>query len=395
MSSIEKKIIDFFIRYKEIAFLSIITILACVVRFSVRKFESADYEVCLKGWYYYFCDNGGLRGLSRQVGNYPIIYQFFIALMTYIPINELYLYKMISIVFDFILAISVGLLVNHLVGVKAVISSQFCLSYSTVLFLPTVFMNSAVWAQCDVIYTAFVILSIYYLIKDKFNISFFFLGIALAFKIQTIFVLPFILVYYVCTRKFRITKLLISLFSFWIMSLPGFIFGRSLLSPFKWLVGLTGDDKAMQCGLPNIWNIITVDYEYFSTYAIIVSIVILGISLIYILFKKLSFENHTFMLYYLAWSVWTCIMFLPGMHERYSYILCMILLVCLVFTKRISVLICFIVEQICIISTYMQFLYSNGLDIRFVSLIYIGLYICFSIMLYNESRKGLSVQVRE
>ena len=393
MSSIEKKIIDFFIRYKEIAFLSIITILACVVRFSVRKFESADYEVCLKGWYYYFCDNGGLRGLSQQVGNYPIIYQFFIALMTYIPINELYLYKMISIVFDFILAISVGLLVNHLVGVKVVITSQFCLSYSTVLFLPTVFMNSAVWAQCDVIYTVFVILSIYYLVKDKFNISFVFFGIALAFKIQTIFVLPFILVYYVCTRKFRITKLLISLFSFWIMSLPGFIFGRSLLSPFQWLVGLTGDDKAMQCGLPNLWNIITVDYEYFSTYAIIVSIVILGISLIYILFKKLSFENHTFILYYLAWSVWTCIMFLPGMHERYSYILCMILLVCLIFTKRISVLICFIVEQICIISTYMQFLYSNGLDIRFVSMVYIGLYICFSIMLYNESKKGLPVQV--
>lgn len=395
MSSIEKKIIDYLVKNKEAIFLGIITIFACMVRYSARKFESADYEVCLKGWYYYFCDNGGLKGLSQQVGNYPIIYQFFIAIMTYIPINELYLFKMISIVFDFILAISVGLLVNQLVGTKGIISSQFCIVYATVLLLPTVFMNSAVWAQCDVIYTVFTIQCIYFLLKEKYNVSFVLLGIAFAFKIQTIFILPFILVYYVCTRRFRITKLLISIFSFWIMSLPGFLFGRSLLSPFQWLVGLTGDDKAMQCGMPNIWNIITVDYEYFSTYAIILTMVVLGISLIYILNNELSFDKYSFMVYYLAWSIWTCVMFLPGMHERYSYVLCMILIACLILTKRISVLICFILEQLCIISTYIQFLYSNGLNIRFVSLVYIGLYIWFTILVYNESRKEVYIQVRE
>lgn len=393
MFAVERKIIDFLIKYKKYIFLFCVTILACVVRFSVRKFESADYEVCLKGWYYYFCDNGGLGGLSQQVGNYPIFYQFLIALMTYIPINELYLFKMISILFDFILAIVVGMFVNLLTPDENCLSIKFCYAYTVVLFLPTIFMNSSVWAQCDSIYSVFGLLCIYFLFKERFNISFIFLGIAFAFKIQTVFIIPFIFVYYLCTKKFNITKICISLLSFWIMSLPGYIYGRSILAPFEWLLGLTSDDQAMWCGMPNIWNIMTVDYVYFSLYAVVLTVVILGMSLFYLLERKSCFDNITFILFYLSWSIWTCIMFLPGMHERYSYLLCVILLVCLIYTKRISVLICFIMEQICIISTYIEFLYDNGLDIRLVSLIYISVYIYFSVMMYNESKKGLPVQV--
>lgn len=387
MLTVERKIIDILIKYKRIIFLFFITLLACAIRFSVRKFESADYEVCLKGWYYYFCDNGGLKGLNQQVGNYPIIYQFYIALMTYIPINELYLFKVLSIIFDFILAIVTGLFINQLTGEKTVISNKFCLGYAVVLFLPTIFMNSAVWAQCDSIYSALSIICLYFLIKERFNLAFVFLGIAMAFKIQTVFVLPFILVFYICTRKFSITRLVISVFSFWIMALPGFIFGRSWTAPFEWLFGLTSDDKAMGCGMPNIWNLMTVDYEYFSFYAIVLTVIVLGLSLFYLLDRKNSFDKTSFVLVYLAWSVWTCAMFLPGMHERYSYILSVILLICFLATQKIYVLICFIIEQLCIISTYIEFLYDNGLDIRLVTLIYIGIYIYFSIMLFKESRK--------
>lgn len=393
MIAFERKIIDGLIKYKKYIFFILISLLAGFIRLSVRKFESADYEVCLKGWYYYFCDNGGLKGLSQQVGNYPIFYQFLIALMTYIPVNELYLYKMISIVFDFVLAIVAGNLVNLLTSDRVYLSTKFCVTYAVVLFLPTIFMNSSVWAQCDSIYSVFGLLCVYFLFKERFNISFIFLGIAFAFKIQTVFFLPFIFVYYFSTKKFSLIKIFISALSFWIMSLPGFIYGRSLLSPFEWLVGLTSDDKAMCCGMPNIWNIMTVNYDFFASFAIVLTVVILGLSLLYILDKNLHFDSGVLSLYYLAWSIWTCVIFLPGMHERYSYLLSIVLLVILLATKQISILICFIIEQLCIISTYMEFLYDNGMNIRLVSLIYISIYLYFSIMLYNEIKKEISIHV--
>lgn len=388
MSIVEKKVLDFLIKNERVLFCGIITILAFSVRFSARKFESADYEVCLKGWYYYFCDNHGLPGLREQIGNYPIIYQFFIALMTYIPINELYLYKFISIIFDYVLAVVGGMLINVLTNEKNVFTRNFCAIYTVILFLPTVFMNSAVWAQCDSIYTAFIFLFLFCLFCQKYNLSFVFLGIAFAFKIQTVFIIPFVLTYYIVTKKFSITKLLISLFSFWIMSLPGFIYGRSFMAPFQWAFQLT-DGGSMQCGMPNIWNIIVGEYQFFSIYAIILTIVILGLGLFYILENQLDLNNKELLLLYLAWSIWTCVIFLPGMHERYSYMLCIVLLICVIYTKCKGIFLCFFVEQICIISTYMQFLYSDGLNIKYVSLVYIGVYFYFSMIIHKKSRNEL------
>ena len=63
-----------------------------------------------------FCQNveisrgGGLASLRHQTGNYNVLYQTAIALMTYLPMNPLTKYKALSILFDYVLAAGTGVL---------------------------------------------------------------------------------------------------------------------------------------------------------------------------------------------------------------------------------------------------------------------------------------------
>ena len=51
---------------------------------------------CLVPWFDEIKDMGGICALSEQVGNYNLLYQTIISLMTYIPMDDMYLYKIFS-----------------------------------------------------------------------------------------------------------------------------------------------------------------------------------------------------------------------------------------------------------------------------------------------------------
>ena len=110
------------------------------------------------------------------------------------------MYKIVSIVFDFVLAVTIGLFVCSFAYPKErksleqkLISYGFVIPYGAVLFTPTVFINSGIWGQCDVIYSTFVILALYKLYHKKYLPAFILLGVGFAFKLQAVFVLPLFL----------------------------------------------------------------------------------------------------------------------------------------------------------------------------------------------------------
>ncbi|MBR6909140.1 MAG: hypothetical protein IKN35_02485, partial [Lachnospiraceae bacterium] len=61
-------------------------------------------EGYLLGWFGQIEQLGRIHALNTQVGNYSVAYQTLIAIMTYININPLYQYKMLSVIFDYVLA---------------------------------------------------------------------------------------------------------------------------------------------------------------------------------------------------------------------------------------------------------------------------------------------------
>lgn len=135
----------------------VITLLAVLVRFRVRGFCSADMEGYLLPWYDQIKAGGGLSMLKQQVGDYNILFQVGIALMTYIKnVNPIFLYKGFSILFDFLLAALAGLMAYELDEKKK--PARSVIVYAVVLFFPTVLLNSSFWGQSDSVYTFFVIL---------------------------------------------------------------------------------------------------------------------------------------------------------------------------------------------------------------------------------------------
>ena len=87
-------------------------LLTVVVRYLGKDFVSGDMKVCLLEWFRIIKSQGGISSLSNQVGDYNLYYQTLIAFLTYIEYSPLYLMKLPSIAFDYLLAFWVALIVR-------------------------------------------------------------------------------------------------------------------------------------------------------------------------------------------------------------------------------------------------------------------------------------------
>lgn len=382
LTKIEKKFLSWVQRYYIPLFIIIITILAIWIRYNARNYESTDYKNYLVHWFNEIKYLGGVHALSHQVGDYNITYQFLISLMTYLHIDPLYSYKVISSIFDFALAISSGVLATMVINTDKK-ARLFSSVYAIVLMLPTVIVNSAYWAQCDSIYSTFVILSLIFLKKDKFIATFACLGLAFAFKLQAIFILPFYIYYYFAQKKYSIFNFLIGVITFYIACLPGILMGRSWLAPFNIYANQQSEYPRMAFHFPNIWSIINRPYDYLSSLAIILTISILGYGLFYILSHHIDLDINYNYIMMLTWSVWSCVMFLPAMHERYGYLVDVLLIICTFIDKRFFSISCLDI----FISLAADSIYLFGVKLHIFSLIallYLGLYVSATYIIFNK-----------
>lgn len=313
----------------------ILTVVATLGRLAIcywgRKYESGDYIGFLLPWFKEIQQGGGWKALGHQVGNYNMTYQFLIAIMSYVPWKPLYLYKSLSIIFDFALAGVVAKMVESLLEKKSTLF--FSGVYTMVLFCPTTWMNSAIWAQCDSMYVVWVIIALLCLYKDKPELTFGFLGIAFACKLQTIFIIPFIIFYYALEKKFSVVYFIEMGIIYYLMCLPGLLQGRDIWDPIMIYKDQTVTYKAMQMNFPSFWVLVGDNYEILKNIAIVTTVMVLGIGLGYAIYRQMRIDTAEKYMLIAVWTVWTCLNFLPSMHERYSYMLD-ILLIVLVTVKK-------------------------------------------------------------
>ena len=103
MRETEKKFWNLVIRHRWKVFAAAATLLSLVARFGLRTIVSGDMQHYLLPWYEEIRWQGQIKALSVQIGNYHILYQLLIALMTYLPILPIYAIKGLSIAFDYAL----------------------------------------------------------------------------------------------------------------------------------------------------------------------------------------------------------------------------------------------------------------------------------------------------
>ena len=164
---------------------------AMLLRGMCMEHETLDYQNFLKGWVQFYRDNGGFRALGRSVGNYNVPYLYFLALFSYLPIRDLYLIKLLSVLFDVLLAWGALRLARCAAGSGSAGTAAFLVT----LLLPTVVLNGAYWGQCDSIYACFGVWSVALALERKPVRAVIAIALSFAFKLQAVFLMPVFLVF--------------------------------------------------------------------------------------------------------------------------------------------------------------------------------------------------------
>ena len=83
--------------------------LTMAARVSMLDYISSDYQSFLVLWLDAF-RKGGFATLGENVGDYNLIYQYILLLISKVPLKDLYLIKLFSVIFDYALALSMACL---------------------------------------------------------------------------------------------------------------------------------------------------------------------------------------------------------------------------------------------------------------------------------------------
>ena len=309
-----------------------------LIRWAGRDFVSLDMRDALLPWFDQIKAAGGLSALSSQVGDYGLLYQTIISLMTYVDISPIYQYKLLSVAFDAALAVMAALvykdlMLNGLNGKAQTVSREVHESILTrsalvgvlVWLLPTVMLNSAYWGQCDSIYAFFCLATLYQLRRGSYLFAFVLLGLAFSCKLQTVFIVPFIAVYYLITKRFSVVYILLSVAVMWLMGVVAFAYGRGLLAPLQIYYGQSSHYELMYLSFPSFGVLLGDDYWGFRWYAIFFTLCVV-VTGMYVCLNHRRFL-HSRVNYYcvVAWFIWSMVLFLPCMHDRYAYLLDLLL----------------------------------------------------------------------
>ena len=327
--------------YSRIVVFCLISLAGMYYRWRGIDVRTGDWTQSLSVWIAQL-DKGGLKALAEYEGNYNMPYVTYLLLITYLPIDPLYSLKALSILFDYICAFSGGVLAvmcTTNVMSKAQKKEEtwpqwnFLLAYGLILLSPVTIRNSVWWSQCDSIYVSFILLAILCMLKERYPISMILWGFAIAFKLQAVFALPFLLIYYWKNRKFSALQFLLIPLTNEILSIPAMIGGCSPFITIQTYMGQTELSGVMYNFYPNLWGLLpNVPYWVFSRAAIAGMVGLLGIIAVVIIRKEKQLDQSNVLLLF-TWVTMTVLFFLPSMHERYGYLLEM-LSVCLFATDK-------------------------------------------------------------
>lgn len=312
----------------------VLSVTGILVRIPGLGHLSGDMIDCYLPWYESLPAHQGIGVLKNYTGDYGLPYATILWLLHYIPGSPVTKIKIVSVSFEYLLAASTALLSSHFYcdNKKRVAAA---VSYGITLFYPALILNGAWWGQIDSAYAAFVILSVYCLFKEKTIPSFIFLGLATAAKLQTIFIVPFLIMFYYRRRIFSLLEILIIPITVEILYIPAMIAGYSPLTPITMYLEQTAEYPQMYMHYPGIWCYFwqLADYEMFHLPVIgwVASGFIAFFCLLLLKGTDLSDETWISIAF---WSSLFPVYFLPAMHERYSIIAEIIAVVYLMIRPR-------------------------------------------------------------
>ena len=372
-----------FDRIAKIIYIIIVCLCGMLMRNKMMPHTSRDMWLYLERWYNYFAENGGFKAVGDDVGDYTPLYYYYIAFLTYFksasPQTGL---KILSIIFDFITA----LYAMWIVELREKDDHIPLIAFTAVFCLPTVVLNSATWGQCDVIYSCFLVMCLYYLMTGKDRTAMIMFGVSFALKLQAIFFAPLIGIA-LFKKKIRPLNLLWIPAVYVISIIPATIAGGDFKRLLTVYYHQSGQYEDLCMSLPNLWTLWEeVENEILGPAGIyFAGACVVTVMYYYITRKELKITCNTLVALAMI-SSFIVPFVLPYMHERYYYLSeVMFVIFAFYYRKRLWLIFS---SQFCSVQALSGYLFGKGsMDRRLLLIIEIINIVVVYLCLKDEMAK--------
>ncbi|MCX7821461.1 MAG: hypothetical protein N2258_07285 [Brevinematales bacterium] len=294
-------------------FFLLIIFLSYILRLSVFHFVSGDFSIFLRPWYDHIVNNGW-KSFSVQFSNYSPLYLYLLGFATFFPLDKLAAIKVLSIMFDFICGFYIFKIIFE--NKKDVFIST--IAFGLFMIIPTVLLNGAFWGQCDIIFTTFCVISIYYLLRKQYLISFIFYGIAFSFKLQAIFIVPVFLLLFML-GKVDLKHFFIIPVVYLMSIIPAVFMGGNFLDLLLVYFKQSNYYNSLSNNAPSFYQFFQ-NNSGLTIFGLLFTSIILSI-LLFLLWKLLEKRKiDNILLLYITYLFSIIVpFFMPKMHERYFF----------------------------------------------------------------------------
>lgn len=308
-------------RVVDLAFAACVLVLALLVRICLLPIESADYYGFLKPWMDQIREKGGFASLGVEISNYTSPYMYIMCLLSYFG-NDLVGLKAVSILFDYAAALTVLMIVYRLTGSVR----RGILGMTFLLFSPAVIIDGAYWAQCDIIYCAFILLALYGFFRKNSAFCLVFLGVSFAFKLQALFIVPFLLIMWAKRRTVLLRHFLWVPVIYVLSAVPAWLMGRNFWDLMTIYFRQSGMYPWGTLAYPNMYALLdevmttTHHAAEVSGSGMVLTVMLLG-GIAYFVYTKKVRLTDKFVVSLALLTVSVTVYTLPHMHDRYGFLI--------------------------------------------------------------------------
>jgi Gpi18-like mannosyltransferase len=307
-------------------------LMALILRYIFFPVESYDMRAFLEPWYDFIVAHGQFKAFEYAFYDYAPAYMYLISLATFFAwIPKIAAIKIISILFDFCAAAAVFKIIRY----KRNSAKLAWLGFIGTLYLPTVFVQSGMWGQCDIIFTSMLLWMMYALLRDRNLHALVFFSIAFALKFQAMFIAPLILILFL-NKKLKWGWIFLIPVVYFISIVPAWLAGRPLLDLLTIYFSQVSVYKLLSLSAPNFYYFFS-DPKYYSTAAVLVGLGVAAvIGCVYLYLRWFKHKLFTDLGYFYDAAAITFIFpfVLPLMHDRYFFIAAILLFVLAFLDKR-------------------------------------------------------------
>lgn len=193
------------------------------------------------------------------------------------------------------------------------------IGFFVMLFLPAVFIESSLWGQTDIIYTTFLLWSLYFILKNKPAVAMISFSIGLCFKAQAVFFLPVFLILFL-HKKIKYYWFFIVPVIYIISVTPVWILGRSIYDLLTIYIRQAETYNQLSMRAPNPYIFLNSEDSFELKVLIGIGITAM-ISLAYVLVRWLKWKRIDEYTVCFDATFFTILLpfILPKMHERYFF----------------------------------------------------------------------------